>query len=84
MLDPQQAGESADDDDDNADGAGEPKPKKTKKATVDPKKPVDLKGKRKELPAATRQMIEKQQQSVMDMYRQLKKTNRLNNIETST
>lgn len=41
-------------------------------------KAVDLKGKRKELPAATREMIEKQQQNVMNMYRELKKTNRLN------
>lgn len=41
----------------------------------------DLKGKRRELTQGMRQMIEKQQQNVMDMYRELKKKNRLNNVE---
>lgn len=34
---------------------------------------IDLKGKRKELPRATREMIEKQQQNAMDAYRLIKK-----------
>lgn len=55
------------------------KPKKAKAST--PKTSFDLKGKRRELTDGMRQMIEKQQQSVMDMYRELKKKNRLNNIE---
>lgn len=41
---------------------------------------IDLTGKRKELPTATRMMIEKQQQNVMDMYRQLKKKNRMDGL----
>lgn len=42
-----------------------------------PKLPsFDLKGKRKELPMATRQMIENQQKNVVELYRQLKKRNR--------
>ncbi|XP_053659290.1 coiled-coil domain-containing protein 137 [Anopheles marshallii] len=50
----------------------EPVPKKTsKKKGSEPK--LDLKGKRKKLPVATRMKIEREQQSVIDMYRQLKK-----------
>lgn len=73
VLDPKTVENSDDEDSVSVD---EPKAPKTQKNGV-----IDLKGKRKELPAATRQMIEKQQQNVMDMYRQLKKTNRLNNVE---
>lgn len=36
----------------------------------------DLKGKRKELPMAARQMIENQQKNVVELYRKLKKKNR--------
>lgn len=43
-------------------------------------KVIDLKGKRKELPAAARQMIEQQQQNVMSLYKEMKKKNRLENI----
>lgn len=56
------------------------KPAKKAKATT-AKTSFDLKGKRRELTEGMRQMIEKQQQNVMDMYRELKKKNRLNNIE---
>lgn len=43
-------------------------------------KAVDLKGKRKELPGATRQMIELQQQNVINMYKEMKKKNRLDSV----
>lgn len=43
-------------------------------------KAVDLKGKRKELPGATRQMIEQQQQNVINMYKEMKKKNRLDTV----
>lgn len=46
-------------------------------------KAIDLKGKRKELPAAARQMIEQQQQNVMNLYKEMKKKNRLENINIS-
>uniref|UniRef100_A0A182VRK7 M-type 9 protein n=1 Tax=Anopheles minimus TaxID=112268 RepID=A0A182VRK7_9DIPT len=50
----------------------DPVPKKTpKKKTTEAK--LDLKGKRKKLPVATRMKIEREQQSVIEMYRQLKK-----------
>lgn len=47
----------------------------TKKASKKKAKEVklDLKGKRKKLPAATRMKIEREQQNVIEMYRQLKK-----------
>lgn len=38
---------------------------------------IDLKGKRKDLPVATRRMIEHQQSKAIEMYRQLKK-NKMN------
>uniref|UniRef100_A0A182P9R0 Coiled-coil domain-containing protein 137 n=1 Tax=Anopheles epiroticus TaxID=199890 RepID=A0A182P9R0_9DIPT len=46
--------------------------KKSSKKKEKETKP-DLKGKRKKLPAATRMKIEREQQSVIEMYRQLKK-----------
>lgn len=46
-------------------------------------KAIDLKGKRKELPAAARQMIEQQQQNVMNLYKEMKKKHRLENINIS-
>lgn len=46
-------------------------------------KTIDLKGKRKELPAAARQMIEQQQQNVMNLYKEMKKKHRLENINIS-
>jgi len=47
------------------------------KTKTTPKLPsFDLKGKRKELPMATREMIENQQKNVVELYRQLKKKNR--------
>lgn len=47
------------------------------KSKSGPKLPsFDLKGKRKELPMATRQMIENQQKNVVELYRQLKKKSR--------
>ncbi|XP_037046265.1 coiled-coil domain-containing protein 137 [Bradysia coprophila] len=55
-------------------GAVEKEQPKANKATKLPS--FDLKGKRKELPMATRQMIENQQKNVVEMYRQLKKKNR--------
>lgn len=76
MIDPKP--DEADSDAENdADAAPAKKPKKPAA-----NKPVDLKGKRKELPNTTREMIEKQQQSAIDLYRQLKKNNRINNVET--
>uniref|UniRef100_A0A182MWQ2 Coiled-coil domain-containing protein 137 n=1 Tax=Anopheles culicifacies TaxID=139723 RepID=A0A182MWQ2_9DIPT len=50
----------------------EPSPKKTSKKKAAETK-LDLKGKRKKLPVATRMKIEREQQSVIEMYRQLKK-----------
>ncbi|XP_053680506.1 coiled-coil domain-containing protein 137 [Anopheles nili] len=53
----------------------EPAPKKSsKKEAKQPK--VDLKGKRKKLPMATRLKIEREQQSVIEMYRKMKKKSR--------
>ncbi|XP_052867354.1 uncharacterized protein LOC128273431 [Anopheles cruzii] len=46
--------------------------KQKPKGTAHPVK-IDLKGKRKNLPLATRMKIERDQQSVIEMYRQLKK-----------
>ncbi|XP_055551606.1 GRB10-interacting GYF protein 2 [Wyeomyia smithii] len=48
-----------------------PKKEKSKKKKQDQK--VDLKGKRKKLPIATRLKLEHEQQNVVEMYRQLKK-----------
>uniref|UniRef100_A0A182RUM0 M-type 9 protein n=1 Tax=Anopheles funestus TaxID=62324 RepID=A0A182RUM0_ANOFN len=50
----------------------EPVPKKTSKKKKTETK-LDLKGKRKKLPMATRMNIEREQQNVIEMYRQLKK-----------
>uniref|UniRef100_A0A182K7F6 Uncharacterized protein n=1 Tax=Anopheles christyi TaxID=43041 RepID=A0A182K7F6_9DIPT len=50
----------------------EPVPKKSSKKKEKETK-LDLKGKRKKLPIATRMKIEREQQSVIEMYRQLKK-----------
>lgn len=70
----------ADEDDSDAENSDIGSPaKKSKNSAVS--KVIDLKGKRKELPDTTREMIEKQQQSAIEMYRQLKKNNRINNIE---
>ncbi|KAJ6638095.1 hypothetical protein Bhyg_10828 [Pseudolycoriella hygida] len=52
----------------------EEKTGKTKNNTKLPS--FDLKGKRKELPIGTRQMIENQQKNVVELYRALKKKNR--------
>ncbi|XP_058444842.1 uncharacterized protein LOC131426260 [Malaya genurostris] len=49
----------------------EPEPKK--KSSKKQGSKVDLKGKRKNLPLATRMKLESEQQSVIEMYRQLKK-----------
>uniref|UniRef100_A0A182N4D0 Uncharacterized protein n=1 Tax=Anopheles dirus TaxID=7168 RepID=A0A182N4D0_9DIPT len=52
----------------------EPTPKKaTKKKKKAAEQKADLKGKRKKLPIATRMKIEREQQNVIEMYRQLKK-----------
>ncbi|XP_052889512.1 coiled-coil domain-containing protein 137 [Anopheles moucheti] len=53
----------------------EPVPKKTSKKKATETK-LDLKGKRKKLPVATRMKIEREQQSVIEMYRQMKKKQR--------
>uniref|UniRef100_A0A1Q3EYN8 Putative m-type 9 protein n=1 Tax=Culex tarsalis TaxID=7177 RepID=A0A1Q3EYN8_CULTA len=53
----------------------QPRKKKTKKGAAAEKK-VDLKGKRKNLPVATRMKLDREQQSVIDMYRQIKKQGR--------
>ncbi|XP_050070644.1 coiled-coil domain-containing protein 137 [Anopheles maculipalpis] len=50
----------------------EPVPKKKSKKKAKETK-LDLKGKRKNLPAATRMKIEREQQNVIELYRQLKK-----------
>uniref|UniRef100_A0AAG5CP73 Coiled-coil domain-containing protein 137 n=1 Tax=Anopheles atroparvus TaxID=41427 RepID=A0AAG5CP73_ANOAO len=50
----------------------QPKAKKRKGKKAPPPK-VDLKGKRKKLPVATRMKIESEQQNVIEMYRKLKK-----------
>ncbi|XP_062541478.1 nipped-B-like protein B [Armigeres subalbatus] len=51
----------------------EPEKKKPKKKAQDQQK-VNLKGKRKNLPIGTRINLEREQQNVIDMYRQLRKT----------
>lgn len=53
----------------------EPRKKKAKKADKNQPK-VDLKGKRKNLPVATRIKLDREQQSVIEMYRQIKKQGR--------
>ncbi|ALC49432.1 CG8326 [Drosophila busckii] len=47
---------------------------KTKAVTVGPPTKLQLKGKRKELPAATRNMLESERSKMIELYRQLKKT----------
>lgn len=52
----------------------EPQRKKSKnKAKQQQQQKVDLKGKRKNLPVSTRMKLEREQQSVIEMYRQMKK-----------
>lgn len=51
----------------------EPNPTKKRASKKAPPTKVDLKGKRKKLPMATRMNIEREQQSVIEMYRKLKK-----------
>uniref|UniRef100_A0A182QG92 Coiled-coil domain-containing protein 137 n=1 Tax=Anopheles farauti TaxID=69004 RepID=A0A182QG92_9DIPT len=48
-------------------------PKKASKKKKAAEQKADLKGKRKKLPIATRMKIEREQQNVIEMYRQLKK-----------
>ncbi|XP_035902505.1 coiled-coil domain-containing protein 137 [Anopheles stephensi] len=62
LLDPKQTEEEE-----------EPLPKKSSKKAKAKETKLDLKGKRKNLPAATRMKIELEQQNVIEMYRQLKK-----------
>lgn len=51
----------------------EPQKKKSKKKAHTQLQKVDLKGKRKKLPVSTRMKLEREQQSVIEMYRQMKK-----------
>lgn len=55
--------------------------KTTNTKTSDSKPNHDLKGKRKDLSFAMRNMIENEQQNVMEMYRELKKKQRGENKE---
>ncbi|XP_035795948.1 uncharacterized protein LOC118468825 [Anopheles albimanus] len=56
-----------------ADEAGDQQQTPSKKAKPAAVTKIDLKGKRKNLPVATRMKIEREQQNVIEMYRQLKK-----------
>lgn len=59
------------------------KESKAKPSTPQQKHIGTLKGKRKDLPLAMRNMIEKEQSSIVEMYRKLKKSQRLENVEKS-
>lgn len=52
----------------------EPQRKKFKKNVPSQAQKIDLKGKRKNLPVCTRMKLEREQQSVIEMYRNMKKS----------
>ncbi|XP_055629204.1 nucleolar protein 58 [Toxorhynchites rutilus septentrionalis] len=61
--------------DDEDEQKEQPQTKKSKKVSQNPTK-VDLKGKRRKLPVATRMKLEKEQQNVIEIYRQMKKASK--------